>query len=229
MKTLIFGAGYTGSRLCRLIPNAQSTELPELCSENQIPFDFNDTSTWNALPDFDQAVITFKMTRPDLAEKFSEIFKNKTTVLLSSARNFANSQPDEVINEKHPFKELPRVSAESFFQEQALILYLGLIWGPDREPKKWLSEGRIKNGNKCINFINVDDLCNIIIHFLKNQNKCGKYLISDGKPRQWKEIAESAGIKLNISQSGLESRRFNTEKLRGSLPDDFEFTLPESY
>lgn len=226
MTTLILGNGYTGKRLAKLIPRSKCTELPALCQDRDlIPFDFNDTRSWNNLPHFDRAVITFKMTDEARAQEFSLLFKEKKTILLSSARNLQNSLADEIISERTPLKNCPRAKAESFFEEQALILYLGLIWGPERMPEKWISEKRIKNGSKYINFINVDDLCNIIAHLINGSCK-GKLLISDGCPLKWQELADAKGLKLSSYSPGPESRRFNTERLRESLPENFNFTKP---
>ncbi len=227
MRTLIFGNGYTGSRLAKLIPNASCTELPQLChSEELIPFDFNDTDTWKNLPEFDQAVITFKMTDEKLGKKFSQLLKGKKSILLSSARNLQNSTPDEIISEKTPLKNCSRTKAESFFEDKATILYLGLIWGPERLPEKWITEKRIKNSSKFINFINVEDLCRIIIHFLGKNAISEKYLISDGEPKKWEEVARSKGLQLDCYPAGLESRKFATEKLKQSLPENFKFQKP---
>jgi len=224
MKTLIFGEGYTGSRLKKLIPNSRSTELPELCTGDQIPFDFNASHTWSNLPDFDQAIITFKMADKNLAERFATLLKDRKTILLSSARNLKNSKADEIISEQSPLKNSARSQAESFFEQQAIFLYLGLIWGPERLPEKWISEGRIKNGNKFINFINVEDLCKIIVHFLDSNINSDSFLVSDGLPLRWSEVMNDS--ELPCSETGLESRRFNTEKLQKSLPAKFVFTRP---
>ena len=226
MKTLIFGCGYTGSRLKELIPEAMATELPNLRTDEHIPFDFNDTETWNNIPDFDQAVITFKMTDETLAKKFAILLKGKKVILLSSAGNLQNTTPDEIISENNPLKECPRAQAEGCFKAQVTILYLGLIWGPGRMPEKWIAAGRIKNGSKYINFINVDDLCRILMYFMDNLDTKKSFLISDGKPLKWNEVASAQGMKLNESLTGLESRRFNTEKLQKSLPENFEFKKP---
>ena len=226
MKTLIFGCGYTGRRLKELIPEAMATELPSLCTNELIPFDFNDTDTWKNIPKFDQAVITFKMTNESLAKQFAKFLKGKKVILLSSAGNLQNSSPDEIISEDNKLKECPRAKAESHFKNLAAIMHLGLIWGPERMPEKWISAGRIKNGNKFINFINVDDLCKIIIYFLNNSDTKEPILVSDGQAQRWNEVAIVHGVKLKEAATGLESRRFNTGKLQKSLPENFEFKKP---
>ncbi|MCM8540113.1 MAG: hypothetical protein NE328_07535 [Lentisphaeraceae bacterium] len=223
MKTIIFGAGFTGTHLLKYTPDAISTELPNLCTKNQIPFDFNDPTSWKNIPSFDQAVITFKMTDTVLAEEFSKLFINKKTILLSSARNLLNTEVNEVISEKNHLSKKPRSLAERYFKDIATILYLGLIWGGERNLSKWISEGRIRNGAKFINLIHVDDLCRIISKLLENSRTIEKFLVSDGKPLKWSEIAKKKGLSLSSHDAGLESRKFNTDKLKATLPSDFQF------
>lgn len=226
MKTVIFGCGFTGTQLSKFLPEALCTELPELCSESQIPFDFKDIETWKNIPHFDQAVVTFKMTDTGLAKQFSKLLEGKKTIILSSARNFSNSEINELISEKNPLKSNPRSMAEAQFTNQAVTLYLGLIWGYSRNPAKWISEGRIKNGEKLINLIHVDDLCKIILYFLNHYQQGESFLVSDGKPLKWSEIAMKSNFNLKSQEPGLESRQFNTAKLLGTLPKDFQFHKP---
>lgn len=224
MSTIIFGHGYTGSRLSRVLPESLSTELPELCKGDNIPFDFNDERTWLNLPEFDRAVITFKMCDEVRAQKFARLLRNKKIVLLSSAKNIANVAPDQLISEQNPLADIARVKAEAPFELSAIILYLGLILGEKRTPKKWLSEKRIKNGNKFVNMIHVDDLCRIIKYFLTKELPPDKYLVSDGAAKKWHEIARPLGYELHSYETGLESRVFDTKKLRSILPENFRFT-----
>lgn len=223
MKTIIFGCGFTGTHLLKYFPDAHCTELPDLCNQNQIPFDFNNQTTWKNIPDFDQAIITFKMTDQLLAEKFSKVLSGKKIILLSSARNLVNTQPDEYISEKSSLSQNERSLAESYFRDFSTVLYLGLIWGGDRKPGKWLSQGRIKNGEKFINLIHVDDLCNIILYIQETEKTKNHLLVSDGKPIKWIELAERLGMTLACQKTGLESRRFDTSKLEATLPDGFQF------
>ncbi|MCM8534166.1 MAG: hypothetical protein NE330_23590 [Lentisphaeraceae bacterium] len=226
MKAIIFGYGFTGQHLQKYIPDALKTELPDKCSQDEIPFDFHAPETWDNLPDFDTAIITFKMTKPALASKFAELLKGKTVILLSSARNLLNSQPDQIISEESPLSQKERALSEAPFLNISTILYLGLIWGDERNPTKWIYQNRIKNGEKFINFIHVDDLCKIIIGMITNYKPGQNYLVSDGQPIKWKDIANKIGVSLNLTETGLESRRFNTEKLKAFLPESFQFKRP---
>ena len=226
MRTIIFGHGFCGSRLTSIIDNVTSTEIPENCDTNLVPFDFNDSGTWKNLPDFDKAVITFKMENLCQSEKFADLLNNKKVVILSSARNLKNSVPNQEIDEEFPLADNNRVKCESYFETHAVILYLGLIWGDNRQPQKWLQEGRIKNGNKIINMIHVDDICHIVKLLLNSEIKSGKYLVSDGKPLEWNELAKLYKVKLDQADTGIESRKFNTKKLQTFLPESYLFKKP---
>lgn len=226
MKTIIFGHGFCGSRLSSILENSSSTEIPEKCPTNLIPFDFNDSDTWSNLPDFDSAIITFKMENLSQSEKLANLLKDRKVIILSSARNLKNITPAQTIDENTPLADNQRVKCESFFEKHAVILYLGLIWGVNRHPKKWLEEGRIKNGKKIINMIHVEDICHIVKRLLNSDIKSGKYLISDGHPLEWNELAEYYNVKLNQTNPGVESRKFNTKKLQAILPEDYNFKKP---
>lgn len=226
MRTIIFGHGFCGSRLSSILENSSSTEIPEKCSTNLIPFDFNDSDTWSNLPDFDSAIITFKMENLSQSEKLANLLKDRKVIILSSARNLKNSSPAQIIDENTPLADNQRVKCESYFEKHAVILYLGLIWGDNRHPKKWLEEGRIKNGKKIINMIHVEDICHIVKRLLNSDIKSGKYLISDGHPLEWNELAEYYNVKLNQTTPGIESRKFNIKKLQAILPEGYNFQKP---
>lgn len=226
MRTIIFGHGFCGSRLASIIDNATSTEIPDKCDSSLVPFDFNDSNTWKNLPDFDSAVITFKMENQSQSEKFADLLKNKKVVILSSARNLKNSVPNQEIDEEFPLADNDRVICENYFEKNAVILYLGLIWGDNRQPQKWLQEGRVKNGKKIINMIHVDDICHTVKLLLNSEIKSGKYLVSDGEPLEWNELAELYNLKLDQAEPGIESRKFNTKKLQSFLPESYLFKKP---
>jgi nucleoside-diphosphate-sugar epimerase len=221
MNTLILGKGYCGAYLHSILPKSTCAELPKNCQVNDFPFDFNDQSTW-ALPDFSECIITFKMENLENAQALANILKGKKIIILSSARCFKNSHANETINENSKLNNSKRSLCESLFLPDATILHLGLIWGPDREPLRWISEGRIKNGLKAINLIHQRDIGNIVKEAISSEHK-GRLLVSDGEPKQWRELANLTNLRLPESQTGLESRIFDTKKLQLFLPDNYSF------
>jgi hypothetical protein len=225
MRTIIFGNGYCGGYFKSILNGAACTELQQPTQAENIYFDFNNESTWKNLPDFDRCIITFKMNDPLKASAFSELLNSKRVIILSSARCLVNSSSNEVIDEKKPLNNSLRNQCESEFP-QASILHLGLIWGPGREPQRWIKEKRIKNGNKLINLIHLEDIGNITKLFLKQDNLQGRFLISDGIKRTWSQLAKKYSLTLPTQNIGLESRGFNTDKLKSILPQNYCFVCP---
>ncbi|MCM8532920.1 MAG: hypothetical protein NE330_17255 [Lentisphaeraceae bacterium] len=223
MKTLIIGNGFCGSRLKSVIPNSAVAELPKHASDDCIPFDLIDEKDWTVFSKYQNIIITCKLENKDLALKLSAALKNKFVLILSTAKAFVVSTSNEVINETFPLEINSRNTAENYFLEFSSILHLGLIWGEERQPKKWLKQKRIKNGNKLVNLIHVDDICSIIKYLTAEQIYTGRLLVSDGKPLTWEVIANHNNIQLPSTRTGVESKKFDTQKLKNLLPKDYQF------
>jgi len=222
MKTLIIGSGFCARELLQVIPHSQSTELPEFCTKSQIPLDINNENDWKTFLEYERCIITCKLTDSKRAAKLAQLLRNKCVILLSSAKCFKNSDIDGCISEDSPLSSNLRNDAEIYFSKFAYILHLGLLWGAERQVSNWLKRHRIKNGNKLVNFIHVNDVARIASIFLEHTASAGRYLISDGTPRHWREFSNS----LEQTSTGLESRRFNTQKLQQQLPAEFDFAKP---
>ena len=54
----------------------------------------------------------------------------------------------------------------------------------------------------------------LVKRLLNSDIKSGKYLISDGHPLEWNELAEYYNVKLNQTTPGIESRKFNIKKYK---------------
>ena len=226
MKTLIIGSGFSGSAFQLIQNNSFCSELPHLCSGREIPFDMNDRQTWQNLPDFDQCLITCKITARKNAGLFVKFLNNRPTILLSTAKCLINERPDGIINEYSPLVDSPRNIAEAPFAEFCCIMHLGLIWGKHRSILQWLKNGRIKNGRKLVNLIYIEDLADICRIFLKNNAPAGRYLISDGRAQRWQTLADQFKLQLSSDECGTESRSFDTAKMQGILPKSFCFKRP---
>jgi hypothetical protein len=225
MKILILGCGYVGIRLKNKLSCA-GTELPTKCTGDLIPFDFYNISTWEILDQFDACVITFKMEEVKQAQKLREKLRNKKIIILSTAKVFLNSIPDGTISEETELSQSSRNYCEELFLPTAIIMHCGLIWGPHRQPEKWFENKRIHNGNKLINLIHVDDLCEIITILLTNDTIHERLLVASPRTYKWSDIAIKYGVNLSQKENGSESRSFNTKKLTSLLPQNFKFTEP---
>ncbi|MCM8537979.1 MAG: hypothetical protein NE334_18700 [Lentisphaeraceae bacterium] len=223
MKTLIIGNGFCGAYLNKALPSSDIAELPEKAVEGTIPFDLRDESQWSLFYDYKNIIITCKIDTESLGKKLALFLNKKFVIVLSTAKAFTVSKINEFINEASKLEKNLRNLAEAHFEKNANILHLGLIWGGNRQPQKWLEQGRIKNGNKMVNLIHVDDICYIINHLIKSQMKAGRILVSDNTPITWQNIASKHGIKLPSKPLGIESKQFHTQKLKKILPKDYKF------
>ena len=209
-----------------MLPEADTADIAPK-DDSTIHLDYRDEKSWSLFNKYCYIVFTCKLNCPQSAERLSQKLKHKKKIiLLSTAKAFTTSTAGETINENFRLDASLRNSAESQFLPFASILHLGLIWGQNRIAEKWLKSGKIKNGNKLVNFIHVDDLCQIIICLLKQEEQHGRLLVSDGQPVQWHSLAERYDIKLACSECGPESKKIDNHKLLSLLPHDFQFTLP---
>lgn len=225
MKLLIIGNGFTGSKLKQMLPGADVADIhPD--DEHTISFDYKNENDWEILDEYSHIVFTCKIDCSEKAAKLSQKLKAKKVILLSTAKAFHTTSADETISESSSLVHSLRNSAESFFSSYADILHLGLIWGGKRQPEKWIKSSKIKNGNKLVNFIHVDDLSKVIINLLRKDEQKGRLLVSDGQPLSWNSLAEKFNVKLPIQNCGPESKKIDNQKLLSILPKNFKFTLP---
>jgi hypothetical protein len=223
MSTAIIGNGFCGKRLHAAIPGSAITDLPSLATGRTIPFDYTNPSHWPLLDSFSTIIFTAKIDDLDAAKDLAQKIKNKKVILLSTAKAFANIKPDGTISEKTPLSQSPRNQAEQTFTSFATILHLGLIYGEERSLEKWLHSGKIKNGLKLVNLIEITDLIKIINLIILKEYQSERILISDGIQRPWQSIADNYGISLKEAQTGIESKNFDTSKLKEILPSSFKF------
>ena len=85
-----------------------------------------------------------------------------------------------------------RVLGEQYIIEKGGVLLCSAgIYGPGRDPRNWLRSGRIKNSNRLVNLIHIDDLTQFVWHSL-NYGEAGKiYIAADGAPQRWADLAQA--------------------------------------
>ena len=71
--------------------------------------------------------------------------------------------------------------------------------------------------------IHLQDIGKIVTLFLKNKELKGRYLLSDGLPLKWSQLAAKYSLPLPGFEPGPESRSFNTRKLKSTLPENYCF------
>ena len=116
---------------------------------------------------------------------------------------------------------------------QAIILRLSGLYGPNRNPLNWIRNGKLRNTQKWVNLIHIEDVAEICLAALQECQKGESYIVSDGTTRQWSTIFEEAKKtwKIPISlPSPLKDpgKQLNPQKLFSSIsyqlqhPDLFE-------
>ena len=227
--TLIIGSGYLGQRLKSYFPHCISTNLPSEVEGDQIAFDLQNADT-ASLPDADQLIITCSIESlgpkaPAVAEALHGRYPK--IILISSASSFIVESPNAEVDESSPLEASARVQAESYFLPFSTILYCGLLWDQEsRHPRRWIESGRIKNGNKLINFTNADTLPSICNHIFEHPHMpTGAYICTDAPAQTWQSLATLYHIPLPSTAINLRSKKLIGAKLKSFIPEKL-FTSP---
>ena len=113
------------------------------------------------------------------------------------------------------------------------MLVLAGIWGEERNPQNWFTKGLIKNANKYLNLIHVNDIIYItklcIDRLLSGDQSLIRERInlSDGKPYFDADLAKLYNSQVPfLDEADLASKKLNNSKLLNILSlFDHSFTL----
>jgi nucleoside-diphosphate-sugar epimerase len=113
------------------------------------------------------------------------------------------------------------VQGEEFLRKEcgATLLRVAGIYGPGRNPYRWIRSGRVSLSDKYVNLIHIEDLSEICLAALRCGAPGAAYNVSDGIPRTWREIG--AHLDANAGACGQarhheqqSGKRISTGKLR---------------
>ena len=221
-KVIILGNGFVAKALNKLYPQAfifgnQPTDINF--------FEFLDEKTWSGLPKKSSlCIITLKLTSLQQTNKIYHniLAKYSKIIILSSTGTYKIKQPNQTIDESCPRdKSQIRVICEDYLLKKgAMILCLPLIYGYERNLKKWLKQGRIQNGNKLINLIYINDLTHCLKR-LARQFENGIFNLCDGEKHTWQTIADSYSIKLDKKPIDKKSKFISNKKLLDKFKYNF--------
>ena len=210
---MILGAGYTGRVLFRqaraegrivfAASRAPETNLRDIPPEQRLRFDFHDETTWGALPEQADTVLTFPAVPPDTARAFGEqvVPRLRRLVVLGATSAYDGSPQavrGEIVEETAPVdRSIARVQGEEWLRERygAIVLRVAGIYGPGRNPLDWIREGRVGYSHRYVNLIHIEDLAAIILCALEDGTPGDSYNVSDGTPRRWSEIMDTAAAR----------------------------------
>jgi hypothetical protein len=201
IKTLILGAGYTGTRLAELLSKAPEEKviLTSRMGLPHIEFDLSRPETWSNLPKADRTFWTFS---PEPESKVDEFLKSNAAKLgrltvIGSTGEFLFEENHQWVDEKSP-RDLhqERVRGENLVLESGGVLVCSSgIYGPERNPIDWMRQGRVAATEKYVNLINVVDLCRILLAASERGRAGTIYIASDAEPMTWKSLFSHFGVR----------------------------------
>lgn len=190
---LILGNGYCGSRLIKKIKNGRITSRSPELSE-QIYFDLNDKDSWSNLPEAKIVIWTFACKNQENEFRFYQnlLKKSQQIIIYSTSSVYKHEFDNQVITESTPLKlDNPRLIAEERLRKLgANIFTLSGIFGPQRDPKNWLLKGLIKNPQKTVNLIHVDDIITLTLELADLSLSSCRINLCSGTSDSWAKLAE---------------------------------------
>ncbi len=196
---LILGCGYTGEFLKSYVaeksPQSSVQFTNRVAKGSGLSFKLSDASTWTSLPDCRNLVWLFAAEDLEATKNFWNHARSRfEKTLVVSSTGFFEADEDSVVTEKSPLQwSLPRVQCEEYLRDHgASIIHAAGIYGPKRNPLDWYQRGLIKNLNKWLNLVHVEDLAQFIWHGSFYAAPSMRYIASDGSPRLWTEILSRA-------------------------------------
>lgn len=236
---VILGTGYTGRVLYRHAVLAHRPvlaasrrpvlTLPDIPSAQRIAFDLAKPDTWAAIPDGSDAVWTFPAVPLDAVIAFGkDIVPRIRRLVVLGATSAYDKAPEAarggLITESCLVDlTLSRVQGEELLRTQhgAIILRVAGIYGPGRNPLEWIRRGRVGYSHRFVNLIHVEDLAAIILRTLDYGKPGETYNVSDGTPRRWSEIMDTAaaswGTAKPLPADPTPGKRISNRKLLAEL------------
>lgn len=214
---VILGSGYTaryllplaGRRYAQVFATSRNParHLAHLPFEQRVRFDLTVPNSWNNVPEGADLLWCFPAEPLNLVQRFAEVARasaHRIVVLGSTSAYDTGSSteyPPPWIDETAPVDlTKPRVQGEEFLRTAcgAILLRVAGIYGPGRNPLDWIRRGRVGPSRKYVNLIHAEDLAVGCLAALRHGVAGAAYNVSDGTPRTWKEICETAERRWDI-------------------------------
>ncbi len=237
---VILGAGYTGRfiyhaarqhrRPVLTTSPSPAAHLSFAKPDHRIFFDLRQPETWAQIPPQSDIIWCFPALPQNTAETFAQyaIDRESRLLLLGSTSAFPGGLP-ELIDERVPVKlSMPRVSSEEHLRTMfgATVLRLSGLYGPGRHVFDWIRRGKIKNSNKYVNLVHVEDVAELCLLALRYASPSSTYIVSDGQPRRWAEICHFAAVRFQIAVPPATAARDTGKRLSPrKILSDFKYQL----
>lgn len=191
-NALILGHGYTAKWLVEYakahLPNV-SVLSTSRSNPNFLSFDLARMETWRNLPQVDFTFWTFpaspfKVVQQFLSQKAVSLGK---VVVIGTTGAFYSSFENDVFNEESaPDTTMERVLGEQeILRRFGIVVYASGIYGPDRNPIRWIEQGRVTASPKKVNLIHVEDLSQILWKSMLFGKAGTSYIACDSAPFTW--------------------------------------------
>lgn len=247
----ILGAGYTARfllpqasrRYGQVLATSRDPDrnLRHLAPDRRIQFDLSRRDTWRHLPPESDVLWCFPAMPLDLVLEFAGTLPplSRRIVVLASTSAYkigiSSEYPPPWIDETAPVDLIkPRVQGEEFLRHTygAIVLRVAGIYGPGRNPLDWIRTGRVGPSRKYVNLIHVEDLASICLTALELGKAGEVYNVSDGTPRTWREICETARDRWKVAlplmaQDGKSGKCLSITKLSKDL--HYTMKYPDLY
>jgi len=248
---VVLGSGYTGRALYGTAMAAgwpvcatsrdPLNHLAGIPSNQRVMFELEQRSTWENIPPDADLVWCFPATPLAQVQTFAKTLgatPRRLVVLGStSAYDVGHSQeyPPPWIDESAPIDlTKSRVQGEEYLRTEygAISLRVAGIYGPGRNPLDWIKSGRVGSSRRYVNLIHVEDLATICLLTLDKGKPGESYNVSDGTPRTWKDICETAQQRWGVTAAAVKEdcssgKRISNAKLRSEL--DYRLRHPDLY
>lgn len=237
---VILGAGYTGRFIYETARRRQrpvfatsrspSTHLSFAQPGHRIFFDLHQSGTWTQIPPQSAIVWCFPALPQDVATAFAQhaVDRDSRLILLGSTSAYRAGRPGLIDEDAPVNRSMPRVASEEHLRTTfgATVLRLSGLYGPGRHVFDWIRKGKIKNSNKYVNLIHVEDVAELCL-LARRYAPCGStYIVSDGQPRPWAEICRFAAERFQIAIPPPTTTRETGKRLSPQkILSDFNYRL----
>ncbi len=236
---VILGCGFVGKYLIPILERNENYQVfatsrdPEknlTNFKNKIKFDLLDKNTYANIPVNSSIIMNFPAEPLDKIKEFYEYIKDSSKIKICLGTTSGYLEKSGIITEQSPLKlDNRRIQGENFLMENgSIILQLSGIYGGLRHPFNWLNKGLIKNSNKTVNLIHVNDICNIISFLLDSDLHSQRINLSDGQEHWWKDIWDLGISRKEViaecpESLEIDNRFVSNQKLVDIIGQDYDF------
>ncbi len=237
---VILGAGYTGRFIYRVARRRRrpvfatsrdpDAHLTFAQPHHRIRFDLQQPGTWTRIPQRSDIIWCFPALPQDVAETFARhaLDAHSRLILLGSTSAYRTGRSG-LIDERVPVnRSLPRVASEERLRTTygAVVLRLSGLYGPGRHVFDWIRNGKIKNSQKSVNLIHIEDVAELCLLALQHAAPGSTYILSDGQPRPWADICRFAAERFQIAVPPATVTREAGKRLSAKkILSDFNYRL----